>query len=310
MFTLRAFGRTGSFVCTWALVMGYITVPVFESVAIPTALEYLLPDVRLGLLWTIQGSDVYVSFVLTGVVSAVLMTAINYVGIKTAAIVQTLITALFALRLGDPRRSALLDPTAGTRSIARSLHQLVPGPVRSRAAGVTRGPSSGVEIWPPGPDLTRPAFTSAGSISRSTGVREVLVQMEPAHLFVAVVVKAGGEPGGVIEDTERDVGALGAWLEAEADARPAGRAETAPGAVARVVAGGLAEPAYSVDLERRESGDDGAEGLAAHAAVAVGNAPRRSARLETDRTAQTCAPDRHVQSRTPAMTSPVMRSSS
>ncbi len=97
VYTLRAFGRTGSFVCTWALVMGYITVPVFESVAVPTALEYLLPDVRLGLLWKIQGSDVYLSFVLTGVVSAVVMTAINYVGIRTAAIVQTVITALFAL---------------------------------------------------------------------------------------------------------------------------------------------------------------------------------------------------------------------
>ncbi len=97
VYTLRAFGRTGSFVCTWALVMGYITVPVFESVAVPTALEYLLPDVRLGLLWRIQGSDVYLSFVLTGVVSAIVMTAINCVGIKTAALVQTVITALFAL---------------------------------------------------------------------------------------------------------------------------------------------------------------------------------------------------------------------
>ena len=97
VYTMRAFGRLGSFICTWALVMGYITVPVFESVAIPTAIEYLLPDVRSGFLWTIQGSDVYLSFVLTGVASAVLMTVINYIGIRTAAFVQTLITALFAL---------------------------------------------------------------------------------------------------------------------------------------------------------------------------------------------------------------------
>ncbi|MEJ2133127.1 MAG: amino acid permease, partial [Gammaproteobacteria bacterium] len=97
VYTLRAFGRGGSFICTWALVMGYITVPVFESVAIPVAIEYLLPEVRTGLLWSIRGSDVYLSFVLTGVASAVVMTTINYVGIKTAAFVQTMITALFAL---------------------------------------------------------------------------------------------------------------------------------------------------------------------------------------------------------------------
>lgn len=97
VYTLRAFGRAGSFICTWALVMGYITVPVFESVAIPVAIEYLLPEVRTGFLWSIRGSDVYLSFVLTGIASAVVMTAINYVGIKTAAFVQTVITSLFAL---------------------------------------------------------------------------------------------------------------------------------------------------------------------------------------------------------------------
>ncbi len=57
VYTMRAFGRTGSFICTWALVMGYITVPVFESVAIPIAIEYLLPDVRTEVAKSCQGTS-------------------------------------------------------------------------------------------------------------------------------------------------------------------------------------------------------------------------------------------------------------
>ena len=95
VYTLRALGPHGSFVCTWALVMGYLTVPVFESVALPTAMEYLFPDLRVGFLWQIGGSDVYGSFVVIGIASAALMTVINLVGIKTAAFVQTVITTMF-----------------------------------------------------------------------------------------------------------------------------------------------------------------------------------------------------------------------
>jgi APA family basic amino acid/polyamine antiporter len=51
VYTHRAFGKGYAFVCTWALIMGYITVPVFESVALPTAVEYLFPAVKAGYLW-------------------------------------------------------------------------------------------------------------------------------------------------------------------------------------------------------------------------------------------------------------------
>jgi amino acid transporter len=95
VYTKRALGRTGSFVCTWALLMGYLTVPVFESVAVPTAAEYLFPQMKLGLLWQIGGSDVYASFVAVGMFSAALMTVINVIGVKVAAFVQIIVTTLF-----------------------------------------------------------------------------------------------------------------------------------------------------------------------------------------------------------------------
>ncbi|MEX2326587.1 MAG: APC family permease, partial [Pseudomonadales bacterium] len=97
VYTYRAFGRGLSFVCTWALVMAYITVPVFESVALPTALEYIFPDIRMGYLWQVADSPVYLSLVAIGVAGAVIMSAVNYVGIRFAAVVQTVITFLFFL---------------------------------------------------------------------------------------------------------------------------------------------------------------------------------------------------------------------
>lgn len=97
VYTHRAFGRTLSFVCTWALIMAYVAVPVFESVALPTALEYIFPEMRAGLLWEVAGSPVYLSLVAVGVVGAVVMSLVNYIGIRFAAVVQTIVTIMFFL---------------------------------------------------------------------------------------------------------------------------------------------------------------------------------------------------------------------
>ncbi len=97
VYTYRALGPTVSFIASWAIVMAYVSVCVFESAALPTALEYLFPDMRIGFLWKIQGADVYASLVAVGVVAAIVMTLINYVGIRFAAFVQTVITTLFFL---------------------------------------------------------------------------------------------------------------------------------------------------------------------------------------------------------------------
>lgn len=84
VYTHAALGANWSFVCTWALLMAYATVCVFESVALPTAVEYLVPGIRLGTLWTVVGAPVDAGFVLVGVLGAVVMTVVNYVGIRTA----------------------------------------------------------------------------------------------------------------------------------------------------------------------------------------------------------------------------------
>ena len=94
VYTLHALGPGWSFVCTWALLMAYVTVCVFESVALPTAVEYLVPAIRVGTLWTVVDAPVDIGFVVVGWVGAIVMTVVNYVGIRTAAVVQNIVTGM------------------------------------------------------------------------------------------------------------------------------------------------------------------------------------------------------------------------
>jgi len=90
VWTWRGLGPGWSFVCTWSLLMAYVNVCLFEAIALPTAIEYLLPQIRIGTLWQMQGADVDLGFVLVGAASAILMTLVNLLGIRTAARLQTI----------------------------------------------------------------------------------------------------------------------------------------------------------------------------------------------------------------------------
>ncbi len=98
-YVLRALGSRAAFVTSWALVLGYVSVVAFEAVALPQTLLYLFPDMLVGRLWTVAGYDVYASWVAIGVVAAVVMTALNYVGVRPAAVFQT-VAVLFLLAVG------------------------------------------------------------------------------------------------------------------------------------------------------------------------------------------------------------------
>ena len=96
VFSYKAFGTTGSFICTWALILSYIGVVCFEAVSLPTIVQYIFPQFAQVRLYTIAGSDVY----LTGVILASLFTfgiiAVNILGIKVASVFQTILTVTIA----------------------------------------------------------------------------------------------------------------------------------------------------------------------------------------------------------------------
>ena len=97
VFSYRAMGPTGSFICTWAIILGYVATAAFEATALPTVITYLFPNFNQVYLYTIAGKDIYLTTILLGSLMAILITAINMAGAKTAAILQTILTAIIAL---------------------------------------------------------------------------------------------------------------------------------------------------------------------------------------------------------------------
>ncbi len=97
VFVLRAFGKKSAFVAAWAVLFGYVTVIMFEAVALPTVIDYVLPINHQLFLWTLGGGDVYLTWVLIGSGGAIALTALNYFGIKPATIFQSVFTVAIVL---------------------------------------------------------------------------------------------------------------------------------------------------------------------------------------------------------------------
>ena len=94
VFSYRAMGPTGSFVCTWAIILGYVSVVCFEACAMPTIITYLYPPFLKGYLYTVAGFDIYASWLCVAIITAAVITAINLLGAKTAAVLQTVLTVI------------------------------------------------------------------------------------------------------------------------------------------------------------------------------------------------------------------------
>jgi len=94
VFSYKAMGSTGSFICTWMIILGYVSVACFEACAFPTIITYLWPGFLKGYLYTVAGFDIYASWLIVAIVIAFLIMMINIIGAKTAAILQTVLTCI------------------------------------------------------------------------------------------------------------------------------------------------------------------------------------------------------------------------
>ncbi len=97
IFSYRAMGPTGSFVCTWMIILGYVATAAFEATALPTVITYLFPNFNQVYLYSIAGRDIYLTTILLGVGVSILITYVNMKGAKTAATLQTVLTAIIAI---------------------------------------------------------------------------------------------------------------------------------------------------------------------------------------------------------------------
>ena len=88
-YTDRAFGSVISFICTWSIIYGYVSVVAFEAIALPFAVAYLFPEFRIGPLWEVAGYTVHASEALLGGATAIVITLLNILGVRLAVRVQT-----------------------------------------------------------------------------------------------------------------------------------------------------------------------------------------------------------------------------
>lgn len=95
-FTYAAFGAGGSYVTIWALALSYIGVVCFEACSFATIMQYVIPDFLQGYLYTVAGYDVYLSWVAVAILASLLIVYINYIGTKSAAKFQNILTCIIA----------------------------------------------------------------------------------------------------------------------------------------------------------------------------------------------------------------------
>ncbi len=96
-YLMRGMGARWAFIGSWGITGGYITIVAFEAVALPRTVEYVFPQISDVTLYSVFGSDVPLWWALIGAGSAVVITVINYVGIKMAGIVQTFVVIFLVL---------------------------------------------------------------------------------------------------------------------------------------------------------------------------------------------------------------------
>lgn len=97
LFSREAFGPAASYACNWSIILSYVGVVCFEACSLPTILQYVFPGFLKGYLYSVAGFDIYLSWLITAIASAVAITAINMRGIKAAAILQKTLTIAIAI---------------------------------------------------------------------------------------------------------------------------------------------------------------------------------------------------------------------
>lgn len=97
VYSHRAMGGVGSFICTWAIIFGYVSVVAFEAVALPTVVAELIPAYRQVYLYSVGSSEVYLTWAMLGSAAAAIMTWVNIRGIQTCALLQKVVILVILL---------------------------------------------------------------------------------------------------------------------------------------------------------------------------------------------------------------------
>ena len=103
-YTARVFPRPVSFFTGWMMILAYFIVCPWEAVAAGRIAGYIFPALNSFELYRVSGKPVYLPHLLIGIALTILLTAVNYRGIRLSATFQNWTTfgtlALFVVFVG------------------------------------------------------------------------------------------------------------------------------------------------------------------------------------------------------------------
>ncbi len=94
-YAYKAYGTSKAFIVGWFLVFGYLSVSAFEAVSISKVFSYLIPSIDYWELYSVNGSPIYFSHIALSAFFVLVISAVNYTGVKNAARFQVGLTVLF-----------------------------------------------------------------------------------------------------------------------------------------------------------------------------------------------------------------------
>ena len=96
-FTKACFGKTPAFLCGWFLVVAYLTNVPMNSTAIGLIVDGLdgsADILKFGFHYTVAGFDIYMGEMLLAMFVLILFGWLNIIGVKKAAVIQTILATL------------------------------------------------------------------------------------------------------------------------------------------------------------------------------------------------------------------------
>lgn len=97
-YTQKAFNPGTSFATGWMMILAYIPVCPWESVAVGKIASYIFPSLNSVPLYTVAGKPIYLPQLMIGLILAGLITYLNFRGIRESATLQNwMTTGLFVL---------------------------------------------------------------------------------------------------------------------------------------------------------------------------------------------------------------------
>lgn len=94
-YAYKAYGTLKAFIVGWFLVFGYLSVSAFEAVSINKVLSYLIPSLDYLEVYSVNGTPVYLSHICISLFFVLLISVVNYTGVKNSARFQIGLTILF-----------------------------------------------------------------------------------------------------------------------------------------------------------------------------------------------------------------------